>query len=60
MEESAEEAQKRDETIRIYNSTKEALRIIDDVARDSIKIATSASQTNAPAIQQLLSTTPPK
>jgi len=36
MEESAEEALKRDETLRIYNSTKEALRIIGDVARDTI------------------------
>ena len=36
MEESAEEALKREETLRIYNSTKEALRIIGDVARDTI------------------------
>jgi|APCry1669190770_1035315.scaffolds.fasta_scaffold448607_1 dynamin 1/3 len=36
MEESAEEAIKRDETLRIYNSTKEALKIIADVARDTI------------------------
>ena len=36
MEESAEEALKRNETLRIYNSTKEALKIIADVARDTI------------------------
>lgn len=36
MEESAEEALKREETLRIYNSTKEALRIIGDIARDTI------------------------
>ena len=36
MEESAEEAMKRDETLRIYNATKEALKIIADVARDTI------------------------
>ena len=36
MEESAEEAVKRDETLRIYQSTKEALKIIADVARDTI------------------------
>ena len=37
MEESAEEALKREETLRLYNSTKEALRIIGDVARDTIQ-----------------------
>jgi hypothetical protein len=37
MEESAEEALKRDETLRIYHSTKEALKIMDDVARDTIQ-----------------------
>jgi hypothetical protein len=36
MEESAEEALRRDETLRIYNSTKEALKIIGDVAREAI------------------------
>lgn len=36
MEESADEAIKREETLRIYHSTKEALRIIADVARDTI------------------------
>jgi hypothetical protein len=36
MEESAEEALKREETLRIYNSTKEALKIIGDIARDTI------------------------
>lgn len=44
MEESAEEAQKRDETLRIYQSTKDALRIIGDVARDTISEAPSASR----------------
>lgn len=43
MEESAEEAMKRDETLRIYNSTKEALKIIADVARDTVSIAETAS-----------------
>ncbi len=37
MEESAEEAVKREETLRLYHSTKEALRIIGDVARDTIQ-----------------------
>jgi hypothetical protein len=36
MEESQEEASKREETLRIYNSTKDALRIIGDIARDTI------------------------
>ena len=43
MEESAEEALKREETLRIYNSTKEALRIIGDVARDTITEQTPPS-----------------
>ena len=38
MEESAEEALRRDETIRIYNSAKEALRIIGDIQRDTISV----------------------
>jgi hypothetical protein len=37
MEESAEEALRRDETLRIYNATKEALKIIGDVSRDTIQ-----------------------
>lgn len=36
MEESPEEIQRREETLRIYHSTKEALKIIDDVARDAV------------------------
>lgn len=36
MEESADEAIRREETLRIYHATKEALRIIGDVARDTI------------------------
>jgi hypothetical protein len=36
MEESQEEALKREETLRLYNSTKEALKIIGDVSRDTI------------------------
>ena len=39
MEESAEEAFRREETLRLFNSTKEALRIIADVARDTISEA---------------------
>jgi dynamin GTPase len=37
MEESAEEALRREETLRIYNSTKDALKIIADVSRDTIQ-----------------------
>ena len=47
MEESAEEAQKRDETLRIYNSTKDALRIIGDVARDTYSDATPSASRDA-------------
>ena len=36
MEESAEETLRREETLRIYHSTKEALKIIADVMRDTI------------------------
>ena len=43
MEESQEEAAKRDETLRIYHSTKEALKIISDVARDAITEISPAS-----------------
>lgn len=45
MEESADEAVKREETLRIYHSTKDALKIIGDVARDTISEASSASRT---------------
>lgn len=41
MEESAEEAIKREETLRLYNSTKEALRIIADVSRDTLSESTA-------------------
>jgi len=37
MEESPEEALRRDETLRLYHSTKEALKIMDDVARDAMQ-----------------------
>ena len=36
MEESAEEASKRDEMLRIYNSTKEALKIIGEVSTATV------------------------
>jgi dynamin GTPase len=36
MEESAEEATKRDEMLRIYNSTKEALKIIGEVSSATV------------------------
>jgi hypothetical protein len=36
MEESAEEAMKRDELLRIYNSTKETLKIIGDVSQMTV------------------------
>ena len=41
MEESEEEAQKRQEILRIYNSTKDALKIIDEVAREKIDLSAS-------------------
>lgn len=41
MEESAEEAIKREEILRIYNSSKEALKIIDDVLRDKMDLTSS-------------------
>ena len=37
MEENPDEVLKREDTLRIYNSTKEALRIIGDVAKDNIQ-----------------------
>lgn len=43
MEESVEETMRREETLRIYHSTKEALRIIGDVARDTISEGTTSS-----------------
>ena len=51
MEESAEEAQRRDETLRIYHATKEALKIIADVARDTI------AEPLPPPVRQYESTT---
>jgi hypothetical protein len=47
MEESIEEATRREETLRIYNSTKEALRIIGDVARDTLSDQISSSTTTS-------------
>lgn len=44
MEESMEETMRREETLRIYNSTKEALRIIGDLARDTLSDASSANR----------------
>jgi len=46
MEESAEEAVKREELLRIYNSTKEALKIIGEVSTMTISIP-SASMINS-------------
>lgn len=43
MEESVEETMRREETLRIYHSTKEALRIIGDVAHDTISDSVSSS-----------------
>jgi hypothetical protein len=43
MEESMEETMRREETLRIYNSTKEALRIIGDVARDTLSDTASTA-----------------
>ena len=42
MEESTEEASRRNELLKMYKSTKEALRIIGDVARDGIAANPSA------------------
>jgi hypothetical protein len=36
MEESAEETQRRNDLLKIYNSSREAVRIIDEVARDKM------------------------
>ena len=36
MEESAEEAQRRDELLRMYHATKEALEIIRDVTTTTV------------------------
>ncbi len=54
MEESEDEAAKRDETLRIYQSTKDALKIIGDVARDTI----SETGTMAPAPVRAYNHTP--
>lgn len=43
MKEIVEEKMRRKETLRIYNSTKEALRIIEDLARDALSNASSTS-----------------
>lgn len=43
MEESADEVLKRDETLRIYQSTKDALKIIGDVARDTLSDSGASS-----------------
>lgn len=47
MEESVEEATRREETLRIYISTKEALRIIGDVARDTLATDSSSSSSSS-------------
>jgi hypothetical protein len=44
LKEIVEEKMRRKETLRIYNSTKEALRIIGDLARDALSDASSASR----------------
>lgn len=41
MEESAEEVSRRDDLLRVYNSTKESLKLIEDIARG--KMIDSAS-----------------
>ena len=40
MEESPEEAQRREETLRMYHATKEALKIIGDVAANTVSTPT--------------------
>ena len=37
MEESAEEAMKRDEILRLYHATKEALKIIAEVSSNTVQ-----------------------
>ena len=46
MDEAPEEMQKREENLRIYNSTKEALKIISEVARGDTPAFTKAPQSN--------------
>ena len=36
MEESTEEALKREETLRIYSSIKDTLKILDDLSKDAL------------------------
>ena len=40
MEESPEEAQRREEILRMYHATKEALKIIGDVAANTVSTPT--------------------
>ena len=40
MEESPEEAQRREETLRMYHATKEALKIIGDVSTNTVSTPT--------------------
>ena len=40
MEESPEEAQRREETLRMYHATKEALKIIGDVSTSTVSTPT--------------------
>ena len=40
MEESAEEALRREETLRMYHATKEALKIIGDVSTNTVSTPT--------------------
>lgn len=46
MEESAEEVARRDDLLRVYNSTKESLKLIEDIARG--KMIDTASMPTQP------------
>lgn len=53
LDENPEEIRKRDEILKVYNSTKEALKIIGDVAKDNIQdLPITRQQQSQPMIQQ--------
>jgi hypothetical protein len=58
MEESAEETQRLNDLLKMYNSSREALRIIDEIARDSMNNFTSSDFKLYPNIGPLKSTRP--
>jgi hypothetical protein len=56
MEESTEETQRLNDLLKVYNSSREALRIIDEIARDSMDNFTSSDFKLYPNIGPLKST----